>query len=516
MTWHAANLVVARAEPGLLDPSVRRACFVGPPVRLPTSLAPETPQPPCSVLAPAAEPELDVPELPAYLPGPGEEAEAPPTRRKYGEDKAPAMPPPAPPVPEAMEDWGGPPAPAAQPKPPPETSWHSSIEPALFPGATCEGGPCAGLSATPGRLEVSGGYLLWWTRGSRLPPLVTTAPAGAPARGTLGAPGTVLLFGDQDADELARSGGQLQATYWIDPLQTLGVTAGGFVLGRASTDFAADSDAHPILARPVFLADRGAEGRQLLATPGDLPGEALRLRGQVEAKAVSRLWGADVGLRGSLVEDAGWRVDLVTGFRYLDLAEDLHLTTDTVSLRAVPGVPAFDVGNDFAAADRFDTRNHFYGGQVGLRGDWRLGRWRAEGQAGVALGLNQETVDIDGSRAFTTAAGQRQVQGGGLLALPSNSGRFGQDRFAVVPEVGLKVSYQVTESLSAYVGYDFLYWANVVRPADQVDRGVDARQISGAFSSAPPNLTGQTRPTFAFHESGFWAQGVTAGLEWRY
>jgi hypothetical protein len=361
---------------------------------------------------------------------------------------------------------------------------------------------------------VSGDYLLWWTRGSRLPPLVTTGPAGAAARGTLGAPGTALLVGDQEADGQARSGGRLVVTLWLDPEQRLGLEARGFLLGQTSTNFAADSNAFPVLARPIFVADRGAEGRQLLATPGSASGEGLDLRGQVAVDSPSRLWGAGFGLRGNVMEDPALRLDVLLGFRHLGLDEGLHITTDTFSLRAVPGVPALDVGNRLAVTDRFDTWNRFYGGQAGLCGAWHRGRWSVEGRAGVALGVSDETVEVAGSRTFTTAAGQQQP--GGLLALPSNSGRFSQDRFAVAPEAGVKVSYQVADGLLAYLGYDLLYWGNVLRPADQVDRSVDPRQVSGLLPPSPAGLNPVVHPVLPFRESGFWVQGLSAGVEVRY
>ncbi|MGG7379585.1 BBP7 family outer membrane beta-barrel protein, partial [Escherichia coli] len=69
----------------------------------------------------------------------------------------------------------------------------------------------------------------------------------------------------------------------------------------------------------------------------------------------------------------------------------------------------------------------------------------------------------------TTPGGQTSAVVGGLLALPSNIGNFQRNRFGVVPQVGLKVGYNLTDNLRVYVGYDFLWWCNVVRPGDQID-----------------------------------------------
>jgi len=58
-------------------------------------------------------------------------------------------------------------------------------------------------------------YLAWTVKGDRLPPLVTN--------GTLGAPGTAILFGNTTVNDGWRSGGRLQAGYWFDPTHTRGI-----------------------------------------------------------------------------------------------------------------------------------------------------------------------------------------------------------------------------------------------------------------------------------------------------
>ncbi len=65
----------------------------------------------------------------------------------------------------------------------------------------------------------------------------------------------------------------------------------------------------------------------------------------------------------------------------------------------------------------------------------------------------------------------------GFVASGSNSGQFTRDRFAVVPELGINVGYQITRHVRASVGYTFLYWSSIVRPGDQVDLGLSGTQI---------------------------------------
>src|SRR5205823_3226983 len=99
----------------------------------------------------------------------------------------------------------------------------------------------------------------------------------------------------------------------------------------------------------------------------------------------------------------------------------------------------------------------------------------------LALGVTHQEINISGGQSLTNAAGTAQALGG-LLALNSNIGDFSRDRFSVVPELGVNVGYNLTPNLRAFCGYNFLYWSSVVRPGDQIDRGLDITR--------PPNFAG--------------------------
>jgi hypothetical protein len=72
----------------------------------------------------------------------------------------------------------------------------------------------------------------------------------------------------------------------------------------------------------------------------------------------------------------------------------------------------------------------------------------------------------------------------------------------------------VSPNLKVYAGYNFLYWSNVLRPGDQIDRTVDLTFVPNPPPGVPPS--GQNRPTVPFTRSDFWAQGVQFGLEFRW
>jgi hypothetical protein len=233
----------------------------------------------------------------------------------------------------------------------------------------------------------------------------------------------------------------------------------------------------------------------------------------------SRLWGADANVRQKLMNGCNYRLDLLGGFRYLELREDLHIHENLMVLGASPVT-------GIQLADRFGTRNQFYGGQVGLDGEYRWRRWFVEGRGTFALGSVNQEVGVNGTTVFNLANGifPPVVMGpGGLLAQMSNSGHFSRSRIAFVPEVGIKVGYQVTNNLRAYLGYDLLYLNNAVRPGDQIDRTVNIAQRPGVLImgntavAVPGGLNGgPARPMPLFKETDFWAHGVNFGLEFRF
>jgi hypothetical protein len=357
----------------------------------------------------------------------------------------------------------------------------------------------------PDRFWFRADYLLWWIKDSHTPPLVTTGSPTDPLPGALGQPGTAILFGGNLNYE-ERSGARFTGGLWFDDAQQFGLEAGYFFLGVRSAQFTATSAGlagSPVLARPFFDVLTGGEDASLVALPGVAAGT-------VSVSAPSYLQGFETNLLASLWQASHGRVTLLAGFRYLDLHEDLDIGE---SDQILPGSPVFP-GDTIAVGDHFDTRNNFYGGQAGLRASFQRDAWELEGVAKVALGATHEVVTISGATSILPPGGPAQNFPAGLLALPSNSGTFSRNVFAVVPEGELNLGYHVTRWLRAYVGYTFLYCSDVVRPGDQIDRTINRQQVPTSLLAGP--LTGPARPAFSFVGTGFWAQGVNLGLELRF
>jgi len=367
----------------------------------------------------------------------------------------------------------------------------------------------------PGRFWVSAEYLLWWTKSDHAPPLVTVGPPGS--FGVLGAPGTTVAFGGSEIEHPVHHGGRFTVGGWLNECQTKGFEADYFFLGRNTEHFFIGSTGAPgtgVIARPFFDVFLGAPNAQILAFPDFISGSIdiahhQSLQG-AEANAICNLCccGHCDGCGGY----NGHRVDLLAGFRWQELHEDITIRENATLTN--PFLAEFSGFTSAGVFDRFETRNNFYGGQIGLRGEWWRGRLFANARGTVALGGTDQHVRISGATVVNLPDGTTATLPGGLLALPTNIGDYRRDRFSVVPEVRLNIGYQVTQHLRAFVGYTFLYWTQVVRPGEQIDVAVNSTQVPTSVLSGP--LTGPARPAFNFRQSDFWAQGLNLGLEFRF
>jgi hypothetical protein len=463
------------------------------------------PVPPKSAPTPAsaiADPQLRPVLFQAASRPPG-----PRVARMQGEESQPPLPEPEWPAddePKTKEKEESPkkePAPSATtplPTFPPPTVVAPAVPsaPQMPCGVECfPAGPPFG-----GRLYGSAEYLLWWIRDAPIPPLVTTSPVAS--QGILGLPGTTVLFGGQNANLDERGGGRFALGYWFDPCCTWAVEGSFFFLGERAGRFGATSDQFALLGRPFFNLNTGTEFSEIVTDPN-------RAFGGIGILLPSQLWGYEANLRKNVCRGCGGYFDLIGGFRYLDLHEGVNiLEMGTV----LPGGGPF-AGSMFSVFDTFNTRNQFYGGNLGAETELRRGRWFVNLRGKVALGVNHQTVSIVGGQAITAPDGTVSRFRGGLLALPSNIGTFKRDDFAVVPEAGINVGCQIIGGLRAYVGYTFLYWTDVLRPGNQIDRVLNVNQIPNFMPGPPSN---QIRPVVPFRDSNFWAQGINFGLEWRY
>jgi hypothetical protein len=388
---------------------------------------------------------------------------------------------------------------------------------------------CCGQGCLP-RFYVRAEYLLWSMKNPSIPALVTTTnlnnaqllalgPLIRP--GALPQAGTVVLLDQDNFHEPVFSGGRF--TVGASGIcGEWGAEATFLFLGQQAANFSAGPDPNLPLFRPFINAFTGGPDAQLVALGS--------LSGGITVHEATSLWGMEGNLRRNLLCDCNRKLDFLAGFRFLELHDELNIHESlmfTRTINFVNGTTA-NAGDRISVFDSFNTRNTFYGGQAGLDFESKHGRWIFGAWTKVALGNMHQVVNIDGSTVFTPAAGGTFAGKGGLFAQPTNINTYSRNRFAVVPEAGLKLGYQCTDHLSVFIAYNFLYMSTVVRPGNQIDTTVNPTQlpvniprlggqaIQGVPLAAQGTLIGDARPAFIFHSVDHWAQGANVGLEWRY
>jgi len=352
-----------------------------------------------------------------------------------------------------------------------------------------------------------------WTKADQIPVLITTGPAlvgpgGLPAAGVLGTPGTQPLYGGSTLDHGNQSGFRLTFGWWSCFGDEDTVEFGCFYVPHRDADFQVLSPQYAVIARPFYDLAIGAPSSQLVAYPG-------LATGTVALRAPSELWGLEANYRSKVdwgpCSGGDYRLYLFAGPRYLNFEERIAITDEILPLAgAVPKLGYQVLG----VLDRYQALNQFLAGQVGAEMDWQWGAWSVEAKTRVGLGVDFATLNIIGIQAAVAPNGAVADLQGGLLALPSNVGVHQKDRFAVVPEVTLDVGYQLTCCLRAFAGYNFLWASSVVRPGEQIDTTLNSTNIPTVAVQTPAVTS--TRPAILFHDTTYWAQGLTVGLEFRY
>lgn len=339
-------------------------------------------------------------------------------------------------------------------------------------------------------------FLMWWAKGTHLPPLVTTSTPGTiqSQAGILGVNSTSVLFGNQLGGDKMRGGGRVAAGIWLDPEHN--VAAGGrfFGLGGDTTRFSQSSNGSPILGLPFFNALLGQQDAFLVAYPGFS-------QGSINASlTTNNIIGAEAFTEIMMVRDCRRRIDLVAGYQFFRLDDALQISSTSTITQA---------GNPFAGVttqlnDRFATRNQFHGGELGLRARMAHGQWSLNVLGQVALGNMNEQAIISGNTVVSSAGGGSNTTNGGLLAQPSNIGSFERNRFAAIPQLVGNLNYHVNPCLSFHIGYNIMWFTNAALSGNQIDPNVNLAQ----------QFVGPNRPAFAFNDNAYWLQGINWGMNW--
>jgi hypothetical protein len=362
--------------------------------------------------------------------------------------------------------------------------------------------------------------LHWWVKGAPLSvPLVSTGPdsneegflVNSASTILYGAPFSPAVGGNDTQNFPGFSGGRLTLGYVLDEERKLAAETRFLMLQNRSAGFTAEANSTdfggPGMRIPVFNTVPYTPGSDTDLTvsenglPVFIPGI---LAGKVSIANSLKLWGADATAVYSMYRSSRWELSALAGFRYLDLSENFDLS-DTLVGQSGPFV-----GQSGTVSDHFGTTNQFFGAAVGLRGGTSWGPVSLSVTGRIAVGPSYEVLNVSGAFQainFTASSGAQ-----GIFAQPSNSGTHSSTVFAVVPEVEVKLGFDVTSAVRLTLGYDFIYYSSVVRPGYQLNRDLPKGQV---FQQGGTSIS-STSPFPLFDKTSFFAQGLSLGVAVRF
>jgi hypothetical protein len=333
---------------------------------------------------------------------------------------------------------------------------------------------------------ITADFLYWATKGVAAPPLVQNGPVFLPpgALPFATVPATQTLLGDELMINGLRPGVRITGGIFLDAQKEWAIGYSAAFLGSRSERLTGGGDGTNIVNLPQSFTVLGfpIQGPLYVGYPGVT-------RGTVTASVQSSFMTGTAELRRVAQSGNGHRFDLIAGYRYLHLGDSVATSFDIVSA-TIPGPFSPRVMGEQSTR----TRNDFNGGEAGFQFQGRIGKFTFDWISTVAIGAT--TTEID--RSFT-----RSYIGGGplgaLLGLPvppfgvplvQTGGLTQETEFAFVPHVGLKFGYEVIPHLRLTAGYDIIYWSRVRRAAELYTGGDTVTDM--------------------------WAQGMSAGFEFRY
>jgi len=453
----------------------------------------------------------------------------------YGQPKGPVPPPGGPAGPGMIPGPGVPVGPDGQPGIAPP-GFEGMAGPAPMygdmggePGPYGSGGGIFGGGGGPRRVWVGAEYLFMVPDSMNVGyPMVTTSAfidLGVLGRNTTASigPGERVIGFD------SVGGVRGVAGFVLDESGELAVEGSGFYMepARRNYYFESNSVGVPVLAIPFFDMNTNSQASYVIAAQGINTGN-------IGIDVSSRIWGAEASLVYSTYQsqEGPGGLSLLAGPRYVQLREQMVVNTSSTTLGGIPPVSGAAIGGNpssyfpggggmFAGAnfgaifappytvttqDSIKTRNDFYGGQVGFRGDIGFGGFFVNLTGKVGAGYMRSYTELGGFSTIT-AGGTQSAQSGGFYNEAQDLGKHRRDSFALLGEGGVNVGYQFGTILRLQAGYQFMWMNNVVRPTRSTTSALIPDRIPtsptytgvGSGVASPRDITGTTD----YHLHGF-------------
>jgi hypothetical protein len=413
------------------------------------------------------------------------------------------------------------PRPCPMPMPPMQDS--PVALPADLPNAsTPPGNPC-----DQNCLFLKLDYLHWWVRHDNLSQVIFTTdgqPSIANDFGALFQPNTQIVGGGDGLHTGTLNG--IRATLGINPKCWIPMELTGFFVQstQAKTFVQSGVGGDPLFARSIYSVDPALNQEVVYLI--SFPGFAF---GQGGILTSTTLYGGEVDAYAwhfcGSPDTIGPVIDFTVGARYAALNEGITIFNNISTLSAafplVFNNQFFGPGFTTGVRDSFSTRNQFYGAQVGFRASFPVcSFFNLEFKGNTGVGLNHQLVNTTGFSYLFAPANPSllppppTVLTGGIQAVPSNIGRFTQNKISTIDDFQIALEFPICNWCALSLGYDFMFWSTVIRPGDQIQRLVDTRQVptdlnfqSGIVSTQPyrPNAL-----------TNFWAEGLTLSIAFTY
>lgn len=341
--------------------------------------------------------------------------------------------------------------------------------------------------------------LLMFRSGDYLPPLFTTAPATATNPGRLGQASTRVIAGGGEVLNELTAGGRLTVGTWLDDHHSRSMVVRGWGTGEETYNFSADQSTTPVITRPFFNVTTGqtpSQDTQVVATPG------FTNSGFANVHASSSVYGADLSIRQHAYSRYGGTVDLLYGYQYMHLSEDLVTSSTSTAGEDNPA----PLGSVFAIRDSFDAQNDFHGGQIGIATRYREGCWSFNSLFKVAAGNLRREATLSGQTQ--TSNGPTFTDPNGLLVRSTNAGNRVDDTFAWVPEIDLSLGWRYFPRFDVTVGYHIIAMTEALQVSGLIDDQL-------ASNLADP-VSDPLRPSSKMDYKTFYVHGIHFGMQYVY